>query len=421
MKKEYYGFYEPTEKEIDKSWDEGIFVFDANALLNLYRYTDSTRKDFLLVISKLRDQLFMPYQVGFEYHSNRHSIIETLNNSHNNLLNSIKDVLEKQLGSVLNQYLRHPSIQIDSIRKIESDFVKKISTELDKQKKHHPDFKNNDDILKQLTELYENKVGIEFSIKEFEAIYTEGKDRYAKKVPPGYKDLETKSKKGEQHIYGDLIIWKELISLAKKEKKEVIFVTDDRKEDWWTIENGKRIRPREELIKEFYDLTGTRILIYNADNFLHYAKQRKLLTKIKETTIKEVKEIRQFDENFISAFDFLKNNEKLNDIQYFSNMGTSSLAQFLKNQEVMTNTSGLFYPINAQIGQLLKNKEILESNTSNFPITMTLADLLKNQEKLNVFNQINEPWKKSILNQESIKSEEKQSFDNREQDNTQSE
>ena len=72
--------------------------------------------------------------------------------------------------------------------------------------------------------------------------------------------------------------------------------TDDRKEDWWTIENGKTIRPREELIKEFFDLTGVRILIYNAENFLKYAKEKQLIPQLKDDTINEIKEIRISDE-----------------------------------------------------------------------------------------------------------------------------
>src|ERR1700757_3463653 len=121
----------------------------------------------------------------------------------------------------------------------------------------------------------------------------------------------------DRHIYGDLIIWKELLNFAKKNKTALIFVTDDRKEDWWTIENGKTIRPREELIKEFFDLTGVRILIYNAENFLQFAKEKKLVPKLNDKTIKEVKEIRISDEKsindslkFLSLQNFIEFNPK---------------------------------------------------------------------------------------------------------------
>jgi hypothetical protein len=86
MKKEFYGFYEPSQIEIDKSWNNGFFVFDANTLLNLYRYSDSIRRDFLMVITKLKEKLFMPYQVGCEYHLNRHNVIDSLDKSYDTLL-----------------------------------------------------------------------------------------------------------------------------------------------------------------------------------------------------------------------------------------------------------------------------------------------------------------------------------------------
>ncbi len=388
MKKEFYGFYEPTKAEIDKSWKDGIFVFDANALLNLYRYSDSTRKDFVMAITKLKDKLFMPYQVGYEYHSNRYYVIETLNNSYDVLLSSVKEVCEKTLTNILNQYLRHPSLQIDNFKKIQADFLKKVEAELDKQKKSHPDFKAKDEILSQLSDLYENKVGIPFSKEELKKIYTEGKERYEQQIPPGYKDAETKRKKGEQHVYGDLIIWKEIISHVKKEKKEIIFITDDRKEDWWTIENGKTIRPREELIKEFYDSTGIRILIYNADNFLHFAKERKLVTKIKDSSISEVKEVRKSDENFITAFDLLKNSYALKTSTQWFNPVTSSFADLLKTTEALKASTQWFNPPTSSVADLLKTTEALKASTQWLnPATSPFADLFKTAEGLKASTQ----------------------------------
>jgi len=296
MKKEFIGFYDPTEKEINNAWTKGIFTFDANTLLNLYRYTELTRKDFLSALKTIKDKLFIPNQAAYEYHSNRISVIESLNKSYSTLLDIIKQNYDDNLKTQINQFKKHPSIKIDGIYKLHSEFIEKVSKELDNQKKSHPDFYTKDEVLNELTELFENHIGKEFSKEDLKKIYSEGKERYAELIPPGFKDLESKRKRGERHIYGDLIIWKELINYSKKEKRLLIFVTDDRKEDWWTIENGETIRPREELIKEFYDLTGIRILIYNAEIFLQYAKEKKLVPQLKDNTIKDVKEIRLSDE-----------------------------------------------------------------------------------------------------------------------------
>lgn len=82
----------------------------------------------------------------------------------------------------------------------------------------------------------------------------------------------------------------------QQKKKPIIFVTDDNKEDWWLKENGETKRPRPELIKEFFDETGTRILIYNPEQFLNIARERNLISIIKDDTLNEIKDVRRIDE-----------------------------------------------------------------------------------------------------------------------------
>lgn len=296
MKKEFIGFYDPTAEEVEKAWREGFFAFDANTLLNLYRYTDDTRKDFLNSLKAISKKIFIPNQAAYEYLDNRVGVIDNLEFAYTELKSVLEENFEKTLENQINRFKKHPSIVVANIFKLHEDFIIKVSKELERQKKKHPNFKEDDYILKDLTDLFEKSVGKGFSKEELKKIYAEGKDRYQEQIPPGFKDLDEKKKKGDRNVYGDLIIWKELIEYSKKSKTALVFVTDDRKEDWWKIEKGKTIRPREELIKEFYDLTGIRILIYNADQFLKFAKERGLIPTIKEETIEEVKDIRISDE-----------------------------------------------------------------------------------------------------------------------------
>ena len=91
------------------------------------------------------------------------------------------------------------------------------------------------------------KIMPEPSASSIYEICREGERRYNKLIPPGYKD----NKKDGPFKYGDLISWVETYKYAQLNKKNVIFVTDDVKEDWWE-RNGKReILFRKELIKEF--------------------------------------------------------------------------------------------------------------------------------------------------------------------------
>ncbi|MHA8083996.1 PIN-like domain-containing protein [Aquirufa antheringensis] len=331
MKKKFIGFYNPTEFEIKEAWENGRFAFDANTLLNLYRYTEPTRNDFLTALNTIQGNLFLPYQAALEFHSNRINVIDSIIIAYSEVNNLFYENFEKTLKPLINQYQRHPSILIEEIQKIYLEILEKISKELTKQEKAHPDFVTKDDVLEKLSTLFENSTGIEFSKDDLNNIYKEGEKRYSGKIPPGFKDLEKKKNKGDKHIYGDLIIWKELIEYTKKEKKPLIFVTDDRKEDWWTIESGKTIRPREELIKEFFDLTGIRILIYNADNFLHFAKEKGIIPNLKEKTLSEIKDVRISDEKEYSLSDFQK-------ISLF-NTDTFNFSDLVYNKSIPSDSS----------------------------------------------------------------------------------
>ena len=45
--------------------------FDASALLDLYRMTRTTREEFLSILDRLKDRVWLPHQTGLEYYDNR--------------------------------------------------------------------------------------------------------------------------------------------------------------------------------------------------------------------------------------------------------------------------------------------------------------------------------------------------------------
>jgi hypothetical protein len=62
MKSKFPGYFRLTEEDYKKLWADGIFAFDASALLNLYRFSTEARKDFLRVLEALKDRIWVPYQ-----------------------------------------------------------------------------------------------------------------------------------------------------------------------------------------------------------------------------------------------------------------------------------------------------------------------------------------------------------------------
>lgn len=129
-----------------------------------------------------------------------------------------------------------------------------------------------DSVVERLTTLLEGRVGDKWPPDKLAALRKEGEDRYAKKIPPGYKD--SKKDSGEFDKFGDLIIWKEMMAKAKADKRSVIFISDDAKEDWWWIHRGRKMGPRPELIEEFRAEAQQDFHIYEFSQFLRFAAER---------------------------------------------------------------------------------------------------------------------------------------------------
>jgi len=189
MKKEFIGFYNPTQEETDSSWNEGVFCFDANSILNLYRYSESTRNDFVNALRSIKNRLFIPYQAAFEFHRNRLGVINGTKSAYKELEESYKKCFQENIEKQLDRFKKHPALKLNSLEKLNNEFLSKISKELEKQQKTHPDFESDDSLLYAITDLFQNCIGKDFQKPELKKIYDEGKERYAEKIPPGYMDM----------------------------------------------------------------------------------------------------------------------------------------------------------------------------------------------------------------------------------------
>ena len=297
MKNRFAEYYELPEERIKEIWENSLIVFDTNVLLNLYRYNEDARTEFINVIKFYNERLWIPYQVGLEFHRRREEIMRKNAAAYTTLGDKLKEQLVKAVSALEGEYSRHPYINIKDIRNKVEKCAASIKKSLDKQKENHPDYSKEDKILNAITDLFDGRVGEDFAEKELDALYKEGEKRYANDVPPGYCDEKTKKDKPKRHLYGDLIVWKQTINHCKELSKSVIFITDDHKTDWWDKADGKHT-PRKELIKEFADSTGQSIIIYDSRKFLEYAKNNKV--KVSQKTINEVEKVKSADTSISS-------------------------------------------------------------------------------------------------------------------------
>ena len=293
MKTTFREYHQYTEEEFKKLWDECIFVFDTNTLLNMYRYRRETVDKYFKVLSDLKknNKLWIPHQVGFEFYENRISVISVYEKSYDAILDTLKNTKD----SIDKDYKNHPFLDWEELKSKIDKGLESVIKDINKKKQSHPKLLDKDDILEKINKLFDSCVGECFDDKKLIEIKKDGETRYSKKIPPGFKD----AKKDDDKKYGDLILWKQIIEKAKAAKKPIIFISGDVKEDWWLEKDGKRIMPLPQLKKEIFDEAGVNFHIYTADRFLEYYQQQYPEQSIDKIIIDEVRKIRELEEKKI--------------------------------------------------------------------------------------------------------------------------
>ncbi|EGV38539.1 PIN-like domain-containing protein [Neisseria weaveri] len=309
MKNEFIGFYMPSEKELAAAWrsSKTKFIFDTNVLLKLYSYQPNTLNDFFSILTKLGDKIWIPHQVGLEFQNRRLDIKAKEKQKFSDLEKQLDDLLK--IENKINQlFLKGRFPELDSAT---TDLFNKIRPLIDEYKKvlnhcneSQPNIRAHDSIRAKIDDCFKGKVGSAFSKEELEEIYKEGEKRYENKIPPGFKDSTKNS--GADYFYkgieykrkfGDLILWKQIIEKAKDENiKNVIFITDDEKEDWWYIakENGdKAIGPLANITHEIIEKGHISLFhMYNTSAFFQAAKEFASV-KVQDGSINEIKRIHE--------------------------------------------------------------------------------------------------------------------------------
>lgn len=302
MRNLFPGYYLPTEADFQKLWASAMFVFDTNVLLNLYSYPEDVRTVFLSVLSKLENRIWVPYQVGLEFHRNRFSRIKQANQRVEKLLQTIQSTGDQLASEVRSIELEKRNIgisdiqdRLSAVQEAHSSLSEAVQLACNKL----PPISLSDSIGEQISQLLEGRVGLPPSAQEdLDKLLIDAQERFDKKVPPGFADAD----KGEetfrdngityQRKFGDLILWRQLLSHANdKLIKEIVFVTGDKKKDWWWIDDGKTLGPLPELVQEAKSSSTINLFwMYSADQFLQNAEKYLKATEVTPEAIEQVKE-----------------------------------------------------------------------------------------------------------------------------------
>lgn len=289
MKSDFPGYFALSPAKIKNLWDTGIFVFDANILLGLYRYSDATREEFFETLEMVKNRCWLPHQAVKEYFNNRLSVIGKQEDAYSDIIKSMDEMESKFKNSHQHPFLGEKAFE----RLCEGFSIAK--DELCKSKAFHTKRINDDDVLVSIEKIFKNRIGGQYSEEDLKALITEGEDRYKKNIPPGFRDNKKQDATDETKKYGDWILWKQLLQKTESSKYGVIFVCDDRKDDWWELFRGKTLGARPELVKEFKKVSDSDFHMYSSDRFLEFAGQY-LDRPVSAVALSEMRELKHVDE-----------------------------------------------------------------------------------------------------------------------------
>lgn len=300
MKKEFSGYYELDAKDVTRLWEEAVVVFDTNVLLHTYRVPKKTREQLLSILKKIKNRIWIPYQVGVEYQRNRISvlrdefgrskgIVDEVRKLHGQFLRTVRDLDMKERGV---------GAEVDAELQVMEKAAEALFGHLKKGMDGHVAPGEEDPILGTLTTLFDGRVGPRpTGQEEVDALYEKAQRRYAAKMGPGFMD---ESKAGDLYQvdgiiydrqYGDYLLWSQLLAFVKANKqKDIIFVTSDVKQDWWLDTKSKSgIRPLPELCMEMSREGGAeRFWMYTLHEFMAESN-RHLDARVTQQALDDVK------------------------------------------------------------------------------------------------------------------------------------
>ncbi len=261
MKDCFPGYYPLAESELVTLFKNAKIVFDANALLDLYKLPDAQANEVVKILrnDNLKDRLWMPFDVAWLYHQEVNDVIISEVGNVGSLRNHL--VRSKELVAKAKGY---PYLDDDKINELNA-LIGEINDFCNLQEKSLLEKLTNCEIKSNLADLFSEKLGEAYDSAQLSNIYEEGQKRYSNLIPPGYFGKEDSDKRKNFH---DLIVWKQLLAYGKEHSTDIIFITGQLRPDWYYVINDEALSPRHELINEFMKQTNKRYYSLGLSQFV---------------------------------------------------------------------------------------------------------------------------------------------------------
>ncbi len=297
LEKLFPGHYAPSEADLDLLWKQAVFVVDANLLLQLYGLPEKTRSETLAALGRLKERLWMPYQVAVEFQRNRPRSIGQARDRVNKVIEPLDGALAQFEGAVAAVQLEKRGLDraakdMKKLLSLGSSIIKEAKDALNGQ----VDLVGEDPVREQISALYEDRIGVPPKQEYLNELYAEAEKRYKDKMGPGFEDANKKDPTFRHggvvynRLYGDYVLWRQVIDHLKDQDEvvDLVILTQDRKPDWWQKHNERLVGPHPEMCAEMLSKANLkRFWMYDLEEFLGAASVR-LSAKVSETTLSDV-------------------------------------------------------------------------------------------------------------------------------------
>lgn len=236
---------------------DAYVVFDTNVLLSAYSWRKMTMSQIKEIMDALKKDNRLKFSLQTIIEFNRHRQKEIKNS-----LQKIDSEISR-INSFTKPIELAPMLEENDVFE---ELVKKSDALLEAQKSYRDALMKvkggtenlffEDDFMTFLKEMVkDNLVREEYSEDYLRITSEEFKERIKEKVPPGYKDSSK-----DHNSHGDYVIWKDILSLDK----DVIFVSNDVKEDWAVTDSNKNLLATNGyLVQEFFEKSNGNHFIFS--------------------------------------------------------------------------------------------------------------------------------------------------------------
>ncbi|MET8251861.1 PIN-like domain-containing protein [Micromonospora sp. NPDC005197] len=287
------GYYSLSDEQRTQAFQAGLVSLDANALLDLYRFTPKAREEFLGVLRAMRPRLFLTHQAALEFHRNRPGVVDDRLDAASKENVEISKSLSRVAARISGFAKRYQIAEsqrdrlIDRVNELAATIEEVLGEASAYDLSRDAVKAGNDAVVEVVNELFSKRVGPPLGDVAHKAALEEAARRKRERIPPGYMD----EKGGDPHRQaGDYILWRQLLDEAKVHSRPVLFICNEEKEDWVYKHKGEIQGPRPELVLEMTQESGVFLYMLNVPGLLVNARTH-LGTSVSDSTLIEAESL----------------------------------------------------------------------------------------------------------------------------------